>query len=186
MGIYRVRTAWTGGPGGNELTTFWFSQSSPFTAQDAVNAAATFWSGGLASSISNAYTWTVEGEVAVVDPGTGQITTIESATGDSGNGGSSSEQLPPMTQALVRWRTGIWLGGRQLLGRTFIPGLTEPANDNGNLAGDVRDDIINAAVTMLDDSAASFGVYSPKNLTWRAATSSAVNTGFAFLNSRRG
>jgi hypothetical protein len=71
------------------------------------------------------------------------------------------------------------------VGRTFIPGLTETANDNGHLQGDVRDDIIDAAAALAGSLDSSFGVYSPRNLTWRACTSSSVNTEFAFLTSRR-
>lgn len=40
------------------------------------------------------------------------------------------DQMPPQTQALVRFRTGTFIGGRRLQGRQFIPGWTEGANDS--------------------------------------------------------
>jgi hypothetical protein len=39
--------------------------------------------------------------------------------------------LPLATQALFRYATGQFIRGRKLVGHTFLPGLTEGANDTG-------------------------------------------------------
>lgn len=39
--------------------------------------------------------------------------------------------LPQATMALVRFNTGIFINGRKVVGRSFIPGLTELANATG-------------------------------------------------------
>lgn len=55
---------------------------------------------------------------------------------------ATGDPLPTQTQALVQFRSGTFINGRRVVGRQYIPGLSETANDTaGAVATAVRTDI---------------------------------------------
>jgi hypothetical protein len=110
---------------------------------------------------------------------------VHQVTPETGVGGSSAEALPLTTQLLVRWRTGVFNLGRELRGKTFIPGMIEPSNDvTGAPTSAAVTGFQNAAITFAADSA-GLGIYS--RVYNMAATVASVNVWnkWAILTSRR-
>lgn len=130
--MWRVRTVFTGVQGSPWVNTAYFDQSTG-TPGDAVTAVATFW-GVVDGLIDNEVDWATQSDVETVDEDTGNVTAVTQVTPQTGTGAVSGDALPFATQALIKWRTGLYIGGREVRGRWFIPGLTETACDNGRLS----------------------------------------------------
>lgn len=99
------------------------------SGQGVVDAVRDFWT-NLAPSIDNAITVTVEGDTALVDDVSGAITGIDSVVARTLAGSSVANALPPATQGILHTFTGTFVGGRQLRGKIFIPGLVVTVADS--------------------------------------------------------
>lgn len=187
--MYRVRVTFTGGSGVPWLATHYFREAGG-TAQQAATAVGTFW-GAVDAFINSGTDWTTEADVSLIDDATGQLTGVQSTTPVTGTGGSAVERLPQQDQILVRWRTGSTVNGRELRGRTFIPGVIEDTNDAGDVLAATRATILTAAQALITDANSVL-------LTWHRPTSPGAADGseaivttasvwqrFAVLRSRR-
>lgn len=119
------------GPGLPGVATHYFGgnpDSADLTnARDRVVAAWQAWD----DVISNTIRWTLNPEAAVVDVATGDLTGVRSVVTATALGAQAGEMLPTLVQGLIKWNTGIFLGGRRLIGHTFLPGPTEANNPAG-------------------------------------------------------
>jgi hypothetical protein len=64
-------------------------------------------------------------DVPEIDPATGDITQMHTVAEVNVPMSGSGDALPPSNQMLIRWRTGFYQAGREVRGRTFVPGLRE-------------------------------------------------------------
>lgn len=130
---------------------------------------------------------TVDTEVHNVDPSTGQTTEIFVVPTWTESGAHSAELLPWATQGLIRWRTGFFVNGRELRGRTFVPGLTEDFNVGGVPGGTLVTGIASAINTYVTTSTAAGDpvVYSPTHKVAAIMTTGNFWTQWAVLRSRR-
>lgn len=141
----RVRTVFTGVAG-----TPWYSNiyigaiGSGIDFQAYTDAVGDFWE-SQASVLRGDVDYTVEGDLAILNDATGEITRVEGTTGVSGSFTSAAEPLPTQTQLLLRVLTNTYLNGRRIRGRIFIPGYCEPSSTAGR-----------PAPTLLTDVPASF------------------------------
>lgn len=181
---FRVRTAIAGGSGGPQLSTMFFSNAGALTAQNAASAVRAFWN-DCKGEISSAYVMTVEPEVYVLDTATGQPLSVVSTTTTAVAGTDGGDPLPWATQALIEWPTGIFLGGRQVRGRTFIPGPTESKNTNGVPNGVIIANLNTAASNLVNDVLSDFQIYSRKNGVIEQALAGSTWSKWAILTSRR-
>jgi len=181
--LYRVRTAITGGPGGAELSTMFFDASTG-TAQNAADAVRAFWN-DCKNFILPAYTFAVESAVYTIDSTTGLATAATGTSTASVTGADASDALPPATQGLVRWGTGVFVSGRELKGKTFIPGASEAYNTTGSPTAAYLTGINTAATNLSSAGPITFGVYSRAHHTFHEATSGSTWTKWAILRSRR-
>jgi len=129
--MYRIRTVFEGFQGTPWLSTSYFDDTAG-TAQQAATAVGTFW-GAVDALMDNEVQWRTEPDVAQLQEGTGNLETVHSTTPVTGAGALTTLMLPVVSQALIRWRTGVIINGRELRGRTFVPGLGTASNDNGIL-----------------------------------------------------
>lgn len=121
--MYRVTTTFTGPlVNGGGINRLYFDEAGG-TAAQAHAAVTAFWQ-AVDELMHVDLAFSVEGEVELVDE-TGAITGVENTDTVSGAGANTGDPLPPATQGLVRWRSGLYVGGRELRGRTFIPGISE-------------------------------------------------------------
>lgn len=181
--MLRVRTAFTGLTGAPYLNTLYFSGNSQAAADAAAAAAAAFWT-TVDNQITSAVSWNVEDEVAEIAPN-GQLTGVFVVNGGSGQGAEAQEPLPFASQVLVRWSTSSFLGGRQIRGRTFVPGMTELANTSGSVSSTVQSNIQGAINTLLADPDSTLVVWSRVNLAEVPVDQGSVWGQFAVLTSRR-
>lgn len=183
--MLRVRTILnTTVGGGPYLNTLYFIGADNQAGADDANAAVgAFW-GAVDAIMADSITWSTDSEVAQVDAASGNITAFYAVTPVTGSGGLSSEELPPATQALVRWRTSGIVNGRRLQGRTFVPGMTESANNNGRLHPADQAVLLTAANTLIADSA-DLAIWSETNSVAHNVVTATVWNEFAQLRKRR-
>jgi len=180
----RITTTITGpaatGGGYNEL----YLVPTTGTMADAHDAAADFWEafGVLALSTN---TYVTSGDIELVDSATGLITGIESATTRTKVGQNSGEPLPKATAALVRWRTGTYVNGREIRGRTFLSGLNEAQSDAGVIAAGTRTALQTAANTLVARTDVNLVVYSRVHFQAAVVETANVWSEWAMLRSRR-
>lgn len=152
-------------------------------AADAVNA---FWL-NVSGMIVNTVTWSVEDLATVIDPVTGQPTGVVAVDGDTGVGGAAGGMMPRAAQGLIQWRTGVWQAGREIRGKTYVPGLD---NEFSTLNGEFVPAQQQLLATYASDLLTTPGnpnlvVWSRKYGTVTPVTSGAVSNQFAVLRSRR-
>lgn len=181
--MYRVRTVLTGVQGSPYLSTMFFQEGAG-TAEQAVAAVAAFW-GAVDGVMHSDVTWDIEQDVEIVDDNTGQIQGVAATSGGTGVGTVTGDILPPATQGLVRWRTGVFVAGREIRGKTFIPALTETAAISGQMANGTQTILEDAANALVGAAGANLCVWSRKNGLSEDVVSGSVWNQFAVLRSRR-
>lgn len=183
MSIFRVRTRFTGPQGAPWLNTLYFEETGK-TAADAAADTATFW-GSVDTYISNQVAWAVEAEVYTLDATNGQPTDVTAVTPGTGNGARTGEPLPWATQGLIRWRTGVFIGGRELVGRTFIPGMSQADSTTGKPGTSTKAGVNSACNTLTASANSEIVVWSRKNGAAYSALTGSMWASFAVLRSRR-
>ncbi len=185
MALTRVRTVFTGVPGTPWYSNMFFDIELG-EIQLAADAVGAFWT-DVASLMNNNVDWEVEDSVTVLNPENGEPVGVGSVTGDSGSGTGSGNMLARATQAYIIWNTGTWLGGRQIRGRTFLPGLVVGCSDGqGQVQPGVVLEIATAAAALLETPGnPTLNVYSRKNGQSLPVISGQASNQFAVLRSRR-
>lgn len=186
--LYRVTTVFTG-PQGMPGTHTIHGQASIQSANDFITLVGEFWGrlmggfGSGSSGLATGLTSTTLGTCDVIDSSTGQITGTDGDGSDivhTGNG--TAEPLPHFVQGLAQVQTVLFINGRRLRGRFFIPGITEQQSTNGapdaTWRGQVQDEL-----DLLVESA--WAVYSPTHHEFASANSTSTWSQFATLRSRR-
>jgi len=182
--IYRVRTALAGGSGAAQVSTMFFSSAASETAQDAATAVHDFWD-DIKDVLYSGYTATVESDVYLIDQATGEPTGTVGVTVAAITCTGASDPLPWATQGLVRWTTGTFIGGRQVRGRTFLPGTLESCNTLG-VPNSVYTGVVNPALaTFLGTTGVTPVIYSRKNHSAWPIINANLWTKWAELRSRR-
>jgi hypothetical protein len=182
--MYRLRTTWTGTPGAPLVSTHYFSstvlQSSPTGCADALQD---FWQ-TLHDRITNKLTWQVEPNVETIgeDGALQDMSSVGSSR--QGIGGDTNTVLPFQVQGLIRWHTGDYNGGRELAGRTFVPGPTINSCVNGLPNSDYTGVLSNAAQGLIDDSD-ELVIWSRKRGDSKPVTAQSPWAKFADLRTRR-
>lgn len=143
--MFRVRTNFTGVPGTPWISNFYFDESGGRDGTQALAATRAFWL-AMQSRIANNIRVQVEPEVYRINPATGDTTDVATLSSAFFDGSGSGPMWPAATQGLIRWNTGLYRLGRQVVGHTFVPGLLQGSTGvDGNL--------ITAAVTQLQTAA---------------------------------
>jgi len=181
--MFRVRTTFNGLQGAPWLSTMHFDEAGG-TAQQCVNAVGTFWA-AVDAFIDSEVDWETEVDVEQVNPVNGQVTGLVSTTRANATGGVTGEALPVASQGLMRWRTGVFVAGREIRGRTFIPGLTELANDNGRPVAAAISGFNSAAIGLITDANSVFQIWSKANGQAQNVSAGSAWSEFAILRSRR-
>lgn len=128
--MIRVTSEWTGGQGTPYYTTMHFGGSSSGEAGTAANAVRNFWF-QLENQLGGDLTVNVLDDVPLINVTTGQIEAMFNAPTAPVAFTSTEQPLPWTTQALFRLRTGVFVNGRELRGKVFIPGNTENRSLDG-------------------------------------------------------
>jgi len=181
--MIRITTEWNGVQGSPYYTNMFFDGTLEAEADAAATAVGVFWT-AIQDQIDTALEGEVLAEHAVIDPTTGQVTDLFIGTPVTINCSNAGAALPPATQGLIRWRTGIYVGGREVRGRTFVPSPTETSNDApGVPSAAYIADLQPAADTLVSSS--GLVVWSRANGQIAVVTGAQVWQQWASMRSRR-
>lgn len=182
--MYRVQTTFSGTPvNGGGVQHFYFSEPAG-TAAQAHSAVVTFWQ-GIANNMSNTLSFTVEGEVELVDEADGHVTGITSVSAVSGTGNLAGDILPPATQGLIRWRTGAFVDGREIRGRTFLPAMLEANSTLGVPLSAITTSFTSYGSGLIANATSELLVYSRTLHASATVVTASTWTKWAQLRSRR-
>lgn len=185
--MLRVTTIWQGGAGTPYYNQLYFIGSTSGEAVAAATAARNFW-GGCANGIGDSLTGQVQTEVEQVDPNTGQVLDVFPTSTAALEGFATGEELPPANQGLIRLLTSVFVAGRRLRGRVYVPAPVEGDASNGAPSGTYVGYLEDAIAALITDGQAAGGpcVYSPTHRIFGEITSGSVWTeNFAVMRSRR-
>lgn len=146
----RVKTEISGNPGGPYLSTFHFVGGGSVDAEAAADAARGFWAEIVASMAAPALIQ-VAGEVEEFNPATGALLALHPTEQAPLLATGLGDPLPWATQGLIRWRTGVFVDGREIRGRTFVPALTEGHSTTGRPTSALTA-ILGIAAGVVDDN----------------------------------
>ena len=122
--MFRIRVAFTGIAGTPGVATHYFGGDATTAGQAGADGAAVLWN-AVKPLLHPSLHWAIEPTAVDVDPVTGNATGVTAVVGASGIGGLIGQDLAPTgCQGVLRWHTGEYVGGREIHGHTFVPGLT--------------------------------------------------------------
>jgi hypothetical protein len=178
--IAQVRVLWSGTLGLPGVNTIYVA-----TGSSAELAALKTFYDVVAANAPTGVTIQVPGSGETVDVATGLVNGTWSGTKPAASAGSQATGFAAAVGGCVNWLTGIYVGGRQLRGKTFLVPLGSAVFDTGgNIKSANLTSLQNAAIAL----AASVGqpiVYSRKTRTTAISTSAVINARGAVLRSRR-
>lgn len=176
----QVRVAWTGAPGMPGVSTFYNEGSvAPFLAK-----LRTFFD-AMKSFVPNTVTFSVPGTGNVVDSVTGQVTATWAATAPAPVLGTGSGTYSAPVGIVFNWKTGLFVAGRQLRGKTFLVPIVSGATDSSGRLAAANQPIAVTAGNNLCGGTDGMVVYSPTHRVNGVALSCTVPTALAVLRSRR-
>jgi hypothetical protein len=183
--LHQVRTLFTGGGvtgGGVNTMHFWGSGG---TAQQAVTAVGAFWN-AVDPYMSSLVAWETDPEVSAIDDTTGNQIGVTITTPVNSAGTDSSGISTLQTQALVKLRTISIVGGRELRGRIFIPGIPKSLiTSTGGVSTTLSSVVNTAAAALIADANSKLVVFSKTHFTSAEVLNALCWTKFADLASRR-
>lgn len=183
--MLRVRTVWTGVAGTPWYTNLFFAGTGSTDAQAAVDSWREFLV-GFSFQFYRLVGADVDPFVASVDVATGDV--VGGFTVNPGAtifGQETSNPLPFQTQALSTLRTPLYVGGRNLRGRVFLPGYTEASNDANGMLDVTRAQDIDDQWDILLASGPDLLVWSKTNGVSAPVASTQTSTTWSVLRSRR-
>ena len=180
--IGRTQTVLTGVEGAPWYSTLYWDLS--YSAADMVEHTAELWE-ILDNRIVNEVAWEVSGIVEFIDDVTGTVLTAGVTDAVTGAGEAAGEMLPAATQVLIKWRTGVYVAGREIRGRLFVPGLDQFMNNEGSVEAVAAGDLSDELATWLGGLTATPLIWSRTHGDSASVTAAEVWDQFAVLRSRR-
>lgn len=185
--MLRVRAIWAG-PSAPLLSTFYFTplQGSNLST-DATNAhiaVATFLNsvrGVVADDFSYSVSPIVD-NIGVDGVLVGRVTAANSA---SASGTDAADPLPFQTQGQIKWSTGAFQGGREVIGKTYVPGPTEGQNIAGAPGSSYQTVLQNAANALIASSNTIFVIWSRAHSLADEVDAALAQPAWRVLRSRR-
>jgi hypothetical protein len=160
-----------------------YGDSAVSSADDFITIVGDFWTTYAANHLNDGCTFTTFGVCTVVDPTTGQPTgTAGSGPDISATGSAHGDPIPYSSQGLGQIHTGVYVNGRELRGRIFLPGATEDDSVDGKPATGYVSDVAAQLVTL---SSSALCVYSPTHHMFASNSTTACWNQWAVLRSRR-
>nr|CRY94838.1 hypothetical protein [uncultured prokaryote] len=147
--MHEILTRWTGGYSATEMVSvMYFKDLAPI--EECREFLADFWT-DVATVLHSGYTWTIDTEGRSISPTSGKTTGIwQHPLAYTGNGGVGvGGPVSNASMVLFQWRTGTYQNGREVRGRTFVPGLSNEETVGGELDSAARSQLVLAARTHL-------------------------------------
>lgn len=184
--MLRVTTEWDGFSGAPGYTVLHYDGLTAADAAFAHDATVRLWQ-TIDQELESTHSATITSDVPVIDPATGDIVTMHQVPEVVLQMSGSGDPLPPSNQMLIRWRTGLYQGGREIRGRTFVPGLRETTVTAGTLPTATVNGFNTVLTTWLGTLPAgrTLAIWSPTNGSVTNVNSVSVWNEIAILRSRR-
>jgi hypothetical protein len=183
--IYEIRAQWTGVSGSPYYTTLRGLSGGSTTPQEMSDAFDTFL-GNSASLIDDTLVCVISPEVRIIDSADGETQSVSTITTNTATFTGTGDPLPPFVQGVIRLQTGVFLSGRRLKGKIYIPGMLESNNTAAGLpsAGFVSG-LETTWNTFLSTVGSDYVIYSPTHRAFGSVTGGAVGGEWSILRSRR-
>lgn len=160
---YTVR--WQGGRIGLGASVFHFAgTNSPTVAQGAANAIKAFFV-SISSTIGTGISWQFDPEVRVMSAD-GTLTAVIPVTAPAAQSATGGTDWTNGSGYMIRWNTASIVGGRRLLGRTFMVPAESGVFLSGNVTGLAIGQVGTACSTLISAMAANSSplqIWSRKN-----------------------
>jgi hypothetical protein len=178
--LHQIRVTWTGLSGLPGVSTFYSSGDKDVT----IAAIRTFFE-GIATSLPSAVRINYPTSGVDVDISTGAVTGAWTSLSRAATAGTNTGLFAAPAGAVVNWRTGFYLGGRELRGKTFLVPLSGSAyQSDGTLVDTVRQGIQDAATTLIGSTVPP-RIWSRKQGADATVTAASVPDKVVILRSRR-
>lgn len=190
--IWRVVADWSGGRVGTGYSNLFFTQGTS-TAQACADAVKAFFSGcySVGAMLPTGVTIGFRSTVDVLEATNGELTSTVSVSAPTTINGSDNGAYAGVAGGCVTWRTGDFVGGHRVRGRTFlVPAGATGLQSDGTLSAVFKSALETAATTLIS-AAPEFVIWRrPTNHAAADGSSHIVGTGAvadktAFLTSRR-
>lgn len=183
--LWRVRTEFTGPEGLPGLNVTHWRKEPLFGTTAVVARIEDFWT-GMRGLLTTGLTIRVDPEIDVIDEATGQLVDVVSETTENITGLDTDPPLPWEVQGLASVTTGLFVNGRRLRGRMFIPGLCTDSLSGGKFFESNRGDTETRWTAFTSAGLdAVFCVYSTTHHVSEPQQNAIVRSDFASLRSRR-
>lgn len=178
--LHQVRIAWSGTLGGPGVSTFYFDA----TGAPPVSAAKTFFE-AIKAYLPTAVVLTYPSSGITIDTATGQAVGAWSGTAPTNTTGTGAGAFSRASGAVVNWKSGAYVNGRELRGKTFLVPLIGGAySSNGNIDSTVLG-VLQTAATNYAAAINGLRIWSKATASAATVTSAQVATKVAVLRSRR-
>lgn len=178
--IKQIHYRWTGLPTGEGISTFYCDNDT-----DVITPQLRTFFAALATSLPGAITLKAPAGGNVIDADTGDVVGVWAVSAPADVTGSGGGVYAAPTGAVVNWHSGIYAGGREIKGKTFLVPLAPVCFDGGGgIAAATRTAIQNAAATLIS-SAPGMRLYSRMTNGTASVASANVSPTIAVLNSRK-
>lgn len=184
MTMLRIRVAWNVPGGSPGLSTFYFAGSNQTDATNCSSAVDTLLA-AIEPYQDTETTYKVDPTCVAMDESSGAIIGAFGISGTTGAGNVVGESIPFACQALAQLRTNVYVNGREIRGRLFIPGLTESQVTNGVVSSAALSGLNAAFGALVADADADYVVWSRRNGQDSPVTAVTVWEQLAVLRSRR-
>ena len=123
--------------------------------------------------------------VRKVNVASGEPVGLSNTTPATGTGGSGNGPIPLASQGLVRWLTGVFVDGRELRGRLFIPGVQGARTENGRPTSTFLSNVAGFVNEFLSNYESSFVIYSRAHRQMENVPAASIWGQWAILRRRR-
>jgi hypothetical protein len=178
----RIRVIWSSPTSDTWVSTFWFQAAD--TASSCASAVVTF-ANAIKGKIGNAVTGALDPSCYTIDLATMKPTGITAVSGTISGVGASGDVLPYSTQGLMRLRTGVFVNGREMRGRLFLPAPAEVDNDSGFPLSSYQTSMAAAGNALVADAGTNWSILSRRYAALTTISSVSVKNNWAVLRSRR-
>ena len=179
--LKRVRVGWSGWAGGPGVSTFLFESAGAPPLVDLRTMYAAW-----APIIPTGITLQIENTGQTIASETGQAVGAWSAGAQTAIACTGAGGYAAPAGCYVSWRTGVFLGGREIRGKTFIVPLVAGAYDGtGTILDQNRQAVENAAKAFIATGGSTMRIYNRSQFGFGGVTSATVPDKVVVLTSRR-
>ena len=180
-----VRVHFAGGPSGDWYSSMHIDRLLGGDAQASADAVHAFWD-AMKAAICNDIQISIDPNVTIVNTITGEPEGIDTVTTSPISGGDTTDPLPWQTQGLIYWNTGTWVNGRQVRGRTFVPGPCESSNTSSGIPeSGYKSALAAGAAVFVSASTCVPGVYSKAHQNVYPVVGATIQASWALMRTRR-